>query len=237
MAHTVVTGGGTGIGRAIAHAFAERGDSLTLVGRREEKLAEVAAELPGTAVDCVPADLTTPEGVGAVAGSLTDGTVDVLVNNAGGLIDDEYDPKGAEGVRRMIDLNLTSAVLLTEALWENLARPGGRVVNLSSLAAQRGNGLYGAAKAGVIGWSTGVARKGGPEGITANTIAPGYIMDTEFFEGGRAPHHDRLIEETLLKKAGEPAHIAATAVFLASEGAGLITGQTIAVNGGSYIHY
>ncbi|WP_025273805.1 SDR family NAD(P)-dependent oxidoreductase [Haloglycomyces albus] len=239
MTHIVVTGGGTGIGRAIAHAFAQKGNTVTIVGRRDDKLSEVSMELANINVNTIAADLTRTDGIDTLATSLHDRTIDVLINNAGGLVGGGGETRADRiaSTRDMIELNLTSAVNVVDALWDNLARPGGRVINISSIAGQRGGGTYGAAKAGLIGHTSGLARKGGPAGITANTIAPGYIMDTEFFEAGRAPHHDTLIDETLLKRGGRPSDIASAAVFLASDGASFITGQTLAVNGGAYIHY
>jgi 3-oxoacyl-[acyl-carrier protein] reductase len=166
--------------------------------------------------------------------------VDVLVNNAGGILRTHTQQPGLAGTldlyRRTLDTNLLSAVLLTEALWPGLRRPGGRVVNVSSIAAQRGSGAYAAAKSGLFGWAFGLARAGGRDGITVNTVAPGYVQDTEFFnERGRADRHDQLVSETLVGRAGVPADIAAVVHFLASEEASWITGQIISVNGGALL--
>jgi len=180
-----------------------------------------------------------PDEVLEVSRQLSAEPVDVLVNNAGGVIRDTAE--GLAGVfdeyRRTVELNLLSAMMLTRALWPGLRRPGARVVNISSIAAQRGGGeAYGAAKAGLIAWAAGLAKEGGPDGITVNTVAPGYVQDTEFFSPrGRSSRHDQLVAETLLGRAGTPADIAAAVHFLASEGASWITGQVLSVNGGALL--
>lgn len=239
MRSILVTGGGTGIGRAIAEKFASGGDRVFIVGRRKDVLDKVVGDHPGLEINPVSADLTKLEDVRRVVEVLGQAPVDVLVNNAGGIIKDQK--PGLEGAldayQRTIESNLISAMILTEALWQNLKRPGGRVINISSIAAHRGGGdAYAAAKAGLYGWGFGLAKQGGPDGITVNAVAPGYVQDTEFFnERGRSARHDKLVAETLLGRAGVPDDIAAVVHFLASAGASWITGQVIGVNGGSLL--
>lgn len=238
MRNVVITGGGTGMGLATAGRFAAGGDAVTIVGRRREVLEKAAAELPGT-VRPVAADLTEQDDVARLAGSLADEPVDVVVHCAGGLVArDGDDLAGAIAqYRGSMDANLVSAMALTEALWPNLRRPGARIVAVSSIAAQRGGGgAYSAAKAGLHGWSMDVARRGGPDGITSNVVAPGYVQDTEFFGGsGRSPRHDTLVDQTLLGRAGLPDDVAGAVVFLCSPDASWITGQTLSVNGGAHM--
>ncbi|WP_228979456.1 SDR family oxidoreductase [Streptomyces sp. DH12] len=242
MTRVVVTGGGTGIGRATARLFARDGAEVVLVGRRAEVLEEAAAELEPAAVRVVAADLAGTDGARLVLealDSLGDGSVDVLVNNAGGVDRDKRPGLDgyADSFRRTLAANLLSAAVLTEALWPRLARPGGRVVSVGSIAARRGGADgYTAAKAGLIGWSQGLARRGGPEGISVNTVVPGYVQDTGFFgPAGRSVRHDTLVAETLLGRAGVPGDIAPLIHFLASPGAAWITGQAFDVNGGSVL--
>ena len=210
-----------------------------IIGRRAEALERVQRAHPTATVRAVQADLTDPDDVLRVAEALDGGTIDVLVNNAGGV-----GGPAAPGLygrlqawRDTIDQNLLSAMMLTEALWPAFARPGGRVVTISSIAAQRGGGgAYGAAKAGLFAWGAELAARGGPDGVTVNTVAPGYVADTEFFnESGRPPRHDVLVSQTLLNRAGTPADVAGAVHYLASEEAGWVTGQVLSVNGGAVL--
>jgi 3-oxoacyl-[acyl-carrier protein] reductase len=235
----VITGAGTGMGRAIADRFVSEGAEVVVVGRRLEPLERVQRAHVDAAVRAVQADLTDPDAVLRVADALEGRVVDVLVNNAGGV--GEPPAPGLHGRlqawRHVLDQNLLSAMMLTEALWPVLARPGGRVVTISSIAAQRGGGgAYGAAKAGLLAWSAELAVRGGRDGITVNSVAPGYVADTEFFnESGRSPRHDALVSQTLLGRAGAPADVAGAVQYLASEDAGWVTGQVLSVNGGAVL--
>lgn len=237
MRRVIVTGGGTGMGRAIAERFARQGDEVHILGRREEVLEQVVAANPEHRIIPLPVDLTDEDAVLDAAVRLATDPVDVLVNNAGGIIkENPVDIKGTFDLyRRTIDANLLSAMMLTRALWPDLRRPGARVVNVSSIAAHRGGGdAYAAAKAGLCGWGLDLAKRGGPDGITVNTITPGYVQDTEFFtDEGRSPRHDALAAETMVGRAGTPEDVAAVVGFLASPEAGWTTGQVLGVNGGA----
>jgi 3-oxoacyl-[acyl-carrier protein] reductase len=230
----VVSGGGTGIGAAVARALVDDGYQVVIVGRRADVLEATAREL-GDAVRAEVADLTSVPDVERLV-STVDGEIDVLVNNAGGFdLDHEGGLAGtADWWRRVYDSNVVTAVLLTEALWDRLAHPGGRVILLSSVAAQRGRaGPYSAAKAALHGWAYDLARELGPHGATANVIAPGYVAETEFF-GDRltAEGHATRVAETLVGRAGQPADIAAAVRYLVGPDSGYVTGQILSVNGG-----
>ena len=238
----VVSGAGTGIGAATALALAERGYDVVGIGRREEVLARSAERIraaTGAEVGIVTADLAEPEAVERVAAELAGRTVDVLVNNAGGFIGRDGDGLAAVARqwRATFDANVLTAVLLTEALLPLLRRPGGRVVLLSSIAAQRGGGgPYSAAKAALHGWVLDLAARLGPEGATANVVSPGYVAETEFF-GDRmtAQGHADRVAQTLVGRAGVPGDIAGAVCWLAGESGGYVTGQIINVNGGSVL--
>jgi 3-oxoacyl-[acyl-carrier protein] reductase len=195
----LVTGGGTGIGRAIATAFAGQGDRVTITGRRAAPLEEAAASL-GAA--WVAFDASDPAAVCAALDQLPQ-TVAVLVNNAGGNTDfdraapDANDLAGlAAAWQANLDANLLSAVLMTAALTPRL-EPDGRIVTLGSIAARRGAGSYGAAKAAVEAWTADVAAELGPRGITANVVSPGVTLGSEFFRGRLTDERARrLVAET-----------------------------------------
>ncbi|MER7006128.1 SDR family oxidoreductase [Dactylosporangium sp. NPDC000555] len=239
----IVAGAGTGIGRAVAAAFVEAGDSVVITGRRRNVLAATAADL-GARARWAAFDATDPAQVAAALDELPS-TVDVLVNNAGGNTDltggptDSGEPtelaRLAAAWRANLDANVLSAVLVTDALRPRLA-PGGAVVNVSSIAAHRGgSGSYGAAKAAVEAWTLTLAQQLGPDRITANVVAPGYIADTEFFRDRMTPQREAsLIAQATNGRAGVPGDVAAAVLFLASPAAGHITAQTIHVNGGAW---
>lgn len=249
MARVVlVTGGGTGIGKAVAERFAEAGDSVTVTGRRLEPLRELAAESGVTPVVC---DHSDPGSLARLVKELPE-RVDVLVNNAGGNTDFDADPAGEEpegagsdhteaqlatyarDFRANLEANLLSAALTTWALEGRLAA-GGAVIHVGSIAADQGAGSYGASKAGLAAWNVDAANALGSLGVTANVVSPGYVAGTEFFRGGLPEgRHDALVAATATGRAGTPADIAATVAFLASPGARHITGQVVHVNGGAH---
>ena len=237
MRNVVVTGGGTGIGKAIATAFAKQGNVVVITGRRPQPLAETAADL-GDLVQALPFDASDHVQVGRALSDLPP-IVDVLVNTAGGNTDiGAPEPSTlvelASAWRANLDANVVSAVLVTTALRDRLAR-GGAVVNFSSIAAHRaGAGSYSAAKAAVESWNLTLARELGADDVTANVIAPGFTEGTEFF-GTTMTQQRRanLIAQTATGRAGTAEDIAGTVLFLASSAARHITGQTIHVNGGA----
>jgi 3-oxoacyl-[acyl-carrier protein] reductase len=225
MRTAVVTGGGTGIGRAIALEFVKQGLDVTITGRR----AEVLAGVPD--VRHVAFDATDPEAVAGALESLPS-KVDVLVNNAGGNVSHE-DTKTRWLAN--YEANVISAVLVTEALAPRLAG-NGRVITIGSIAGRRGGGSYGAAKAAVEAWTADLAGELGGRGITANVVSPGLIVDTEFFGDSMTESRlEMLIGQTKNGRAGTPEDVAALVAFLGSEAAGHITGQVLAVNGGAHL--
>jgi 3-oxoacyl-[acyl-carrier protein] reductase len=233
----VVTGGGTGIGRAVAAALAKRGDEVVILGRRPEVLQRTAEELR---VRWRQADVSRREDVQAAVDWVVaeiGPTIDVLVNNAGGSggIDAGAGLERAEQVwDDVVDANLKGSFLMAWAVRPHLRRPGGRIINVSSIAAFSGRGgVYTAAKAGVVGLTYWLALDLGPEGITVNAVAPGFIAGTEFF-GRRltSEARERRTSQIPAGRPGAPEEIAAAVSYLASPEAGYVNGEVHHVNGG-----
>src|SRR5919197_5386426 len=235
----IVSGGGTGIGRATARRFARAGDQVTIIGRRQNMLmaaaAEINAEAGAARVEALAADLSQPADVERAAATIAAGPVDVLVNNAGGVgstTGEGLDAVAADWEGELRG-NVLTAVLLTEALDSGLRRPGAAIVNVSSIAAVNGGGdSYSGAKAAILGWTVDLAIRLGSDGVRVNAVVPGYIEGTEFF-GDRMTdeRHDRLVARTVLGRAGVPDDVAGCIYFLASADAAYVTGQFLHVNG------
>ncbi|ACM30936.1 MULTISPECIES: SDR family NAD(P)-dependent oxidoreductase [Rhizobium/Agrobacterium group] len=243
----VITGGGTGIGRACAAHFAAEGNKVIITGRRKEVLEESAASL---GVEAVAFDASDPFAVAAALEKLPT-SVDVLINNAGGNTDLSHaalstaisapEPQGrleeiASRWQANFEANVLSAVLVTEALAARLT-DNARIITIGSIAGRTGGGgSYGAAKAAIEAWTADLARSLGSRGITANVVAPGLIESTEFFQGRLADERRaRLVEATFTKRAGQPKDVVAAVAFLALPSAGHVTGQVIPVNGGAHL--
>jgi 3-oxoacyl-[acyl-carrier protein] reductase len=239
----LVTGGGNGLGRAVATRFLADGDTVFITGRNAGRVADTAAEIGAKPI---PGDATDPDQVARMAGELGD-DLDVLVNMAGGNTDFTAAATGtqadgplaelervAAAWRANLDANLLSAVLTTTAVLGRI-RAGGSIINVGSIGAEYASTSYGAAKAALAAWTAGLSAEVGAQGLTANVISPGYIAETDFFRGRLTGERKaRLIKATHNGRAGQPGDIAETAYFLASDGARHITGQTLHVNGGAH---
>jgi 3-oxoacyl-[acyl-carrier protein] reductase len=235
----VVSGGGTGIGRATAVRLVGDGWHVTVVGRRRPPLEALGEQLDG--VDVVVADVATEEGVGTVVARLTAAgrSCAGVVAAAGGA-----SPAPASGTRLAqlradwliaFESNVLTAALLVEALRPQLVEQAGRVVLLSSVAAMRGSGggPYGAMKAALHAWMFDLARQLGEHGGTANVVAPGFVPDTEFWTGRltEQARADRAAQ-TLVGRAGSPAEVASLIAWLLGPDGGWMTGQILSPNGG-----
>jgi 3-oxoacyl-[acyl-carrier protein] reductase len=237
----LVTGGGNGLGKAVAARFLGNGDTVFITGRNAGRLADTAAEIGAKPI---AGDATNPAQVARIAGDIGD-DLDVLVNMAGGNTDFTAAAAGPGGpvaeLERVaaawhanLDANLLSAVLTTTAVLGKL-RAGGSIVNVGSIGAEYASTSYGAAKAALAAWTAGLSAEVGARGVTANVISPGYIAETDFFRGRLTEERKAaLVKATHDGRAGRPGDIAETAYFLASEGARHITGQTLHVNGGAH---
>lgn len=235
MARTiVVTGGSRGLGRAVARRFTELGEEVVITGR-SDRVRRTADELGVLGIRC---DATDPASVESFATQVGPG-VDVLVNMAGGNADfagpePESLAATARRWRDNLSANLLSAVLTTTALRDRL-RSGGSVINIGSIGAEYAASSYGAAKAALAAWSAGLSAQLGPAGVTVNAVSPGYIEDTDFFQGRLTDERlSQLVAATHDKRPGRPEEVAGLVEFLASPQARHLTGQTIHLNGGAY---
>ena len=235
----VVTGAGSGIGRAVAVALASRPETLVLVGRRRTALETTCRELdtpsPPLLVD---ADLIDPGRRCASRGDGRRSTVAGLALVAGGVGASSGRP-GLAGVAESWEaswrMNVLTAVLTVQALRDALT-DGASVVALGSIAGTRGGGAYGAAKAALTPWVRDLARALGPRGVTANIVAPGFTEDTEFFGTSMtSDRRERLLAETFTGRAGRPEDVAGVVAFLMSPAGRHLSGQVLHVNGGALL--
>ena len=240
----VITGGSSGIGRAMAEVFVKNQSQVVIIGRHEEALQSTANAI-GSSCSWQPADISQREEVETAVNEIVTRfkTIEVLINNAGysgfeaGMAPATPLDRAEEIWNHQIGVNLTGAFLMAHALAPYLKRPGGRIINISSDGALTGaNGLrlvgYAAAKAGLFGLTRSFALEYGPQGITVNTIVPGFISGTG--ANGQIPENvvKGIAAQLPVRRAGHVNDIAAAALFLASPEAGFITGELMNVNGG-----
>lgn len=241
----IITGAGrdSGIGYATARLFIEHGARVVLCDLAAEGPEATAATLGANAAGTV-CDVTDIESCrAAVETAITRfGRLDVLVNNAGVTQRRKVSEVSAADYERVTDVVLRGTLLMAQAALPRLSRDGtGSIVNVSSLSAQQGGGIFGgphycAAKAGVLGLTRAMAREFGPEGIRANAITPGLIM-TDFSRRGPSADAGKIeaAKSYPLGRPGVPRDIANAALYLASDLSSYVTGITLPVNGGSFI--
>lgn len=243
--HAVITGGGTGIGAAIASTLHAAGARVTLMGRRLEPLQQIAAALPGSTAICV--DVTDQASVeAAMAQARATAPVSILVNNAGGA---ETAPLAKTSMalwQQMIAVNLTGAFLCTRAVLKEVsAAENGRIIMIASTSGLKGyayTGAYAAAKHGVIGLTRTLALELASTGATANAICPGFA-DTELVQRSIAAVTEKtgkpadevlaqFVRDNPQKRLIRPEEVAATALWLCDPLSGSVNGQSIAIAGG-----
>ena len=238
----LVTGASQGIGRACAIELAKTGATVALAARSVEKLEAVAAEITaaGGSAKAYALDVSSEESIKSCAKAvLADlGKVEILVNNAGITKDGLALRMKLSDFEDVIRTNLTGAFLLTQAVISSMMKGRwGRVINITSVVGETGaagQANYAASKAGMIGLTKSLAREFASRGITVNAIAPGFIqtaMTEELTDAQKAA----ILTQIPLARYGHDADIAAAVAFLASDGAGYITGHTLDVNGGMYM--
>jgi 3-oxoacyl-[acyl-carrier protein] reductase len=236
----LVTGGGRGIGRAIAIRLAEGGTRVAISYRANDAAAEETANLvreAGAACELFKGDVATPEDVEALIRGIGEafGPVEILVNNAGATRDNILLRMKDTEFDEVLATNLKGSYLCTRAVLRGMVRARwGRIVNVSSIVGLLGNAgqaNYAASKAGIIGFTKSVAREVAGRGITANAVAPGYV-ETELT--GSLPENikQQILGQVPVGRFGEVEEVAEVIAFLASDSAAYITGQTIAVDGG-----
>jgi 3-oxoacyl-[acyl-carrier protein] reductase len=234
----LVTGATGGIGAGIARAFHKAGAEVAISGRQVDKLDALAAEL-GERAHVVPCDLADKEQVTKLIDNAVAklGRVDILVNNAGLTKDNLFMVMKDEQWDDVIAVNLTSTFMVTRAATRHMLRSKtgyGRVINIASISGVLGNpgqANYAASKAGMVGMTKSLAREVANRGITANCIAPGFIK-TAMTDVLNEKQVAEISQHIPAQRFGTPDDIAAAALYLASNEAGYMTGQTLHVNGG-----
>jgi len=240
----IVTGSSSGIGKAAAMEFARAGAKVTVHYNSNQsgadQVVQAIRDLGGQAI-AAGGDLTEQENVDRLVSEtvVAFGTVDILVNNAGTLVERKHIADMSKELwNRVMDVNMTSTFMCTNAVIPHL-KPGGRIINISSVAGRNGGGLgaghYAAAKAAAIAFTKNLAKEMAPQNVTVNSVAPGVIT---------TPYHDQYSSDEMRKKfagntplqrEGTPEEVAYGILFLASEQASFITGETLEINGGIWM--
>lgn len=237
----VVTGGGRGIGAAIALELGTQGAAVAVWDLNLEGAQKTVAaieEAGGRAI-AIGGDAAETASVADAAARIKDalGPVGILVNNAGVTTYALFPSLSEEEWDRMIRINLKGPFLVTKAFVPDMLDAGwGRIINISSSSAQTGAPAlahYASSKGGVIGLTKALAMEFADKGITVNTVPPGFI-DTPLLREG-LPDPSAAAASMPMKRAGQPEDIAHAVAYLASDGAAYVTGQTLSVNGGRYL--
>jgi 2,3-dihydroxy-2,3-dihydro-p-cumate dehydrogenase len=244
----IITGAGVGIGKAIAARLADEGVFLVLADIDAELVEKVGADLSGPDRHdpvVVTGDLSVRENAADLIAACERayGRVDILVNNAGGGVVRPTATHTEETLRATIDRNLWTNIYCTlEALPVMQRQQYGRIVNMGAESVRNGlfwHAIYNAAKGGVHGLTTGLAREYAPDGITVNAVAPAATRTEAYatFEESEDPANKKALQDMIdlipLGRAGTVEEVASMVAYLASDESGFITGQVISVNGGS----
>lgn len=235
----LVTGASRGIGRAIAQTFAEQGATVIGTGT-QEKSAQAISDYLGSSGCGLMMDVNSQASVDAVLTEIKEkfGDVDILVNNAGVTRDNLFLRLKEEEWLDVIDTNLHSLYRVTKPVVRTMLKKRfGRIISIGSVVAASGNAgqtNYAATKAGMVGFSKSLAREVAPRGITVNVVAPGFI-ETDMTRALDEKQREALMSNIPAGCLGQPEDVAKTVVFLASDDAKYINGETIHVNGGMHM--
>ena len=235
----IVTGGNGGIGLGMATGLLNAGASVVIAGRNKEKSAKAAASL-GERARAIEVDVADEESVHSLVDQTVRafGRVDILINNAGIAIRKQPEAYTLNEWRQVIDTNLTSAFLCSQAVYPHMVRTGGgKITNIGSILSIFGAPFavpYGATKGGLVQMARSFATAWAKDNIQVNTILPGWI-DTDLTETARAQIeglNDRVLARTPAKRWGSPDDFAGVAVFLSSSASDFVTGTAIPIDGG-----
>ena len=239
----LVTGAGAGIGQSIAVELGRAGATVAINYRQNEEGARQTLALvsqAGGSGQLYQADVARSAEVQRLFAEIAAqaGRLDILVNNAGGLVQRVKTSEMSEELwDEVMDINVKSTFLCCKAAIPLLSEHGwGRIINLSSLAAHDGGGpgatAYATSKAAILTFTKGLAKEVAPQGITVNCVAPG-LINTAFHDVFSTPEsREKMVSNTPLAREGQPVDVAGPVLFLVSEQAAFITGETININGG-----
>jgi len=239
----IVTGGNGGIGLGIARGLAQAGAKVAIAGRNAEKSQAAARQLAQeTGVDTLPltADVSRTDQIAALVNSVSArfGRIDILFNNAGINIRKPPDKLTLDDWNEVLTVNLTSAFLLSKAIYPALKEAGGgKIINIGSMTSIFGAGFaaaYATSKGGIVQLTKSLALAWAPDNIQVNAILPGWF-DTELTERARAEIpglHERVLARIALGRWAKPADMAGTAIWLASAASDYVTGIAVPVDGG-----
>ncbi len=235
----LITGGGSGIGQAIARAFLDHGATVAVVGRRSDKLEETLSGYPADRTLAVSADVADPEDARRVVGAVVDrfGQLDIFVNNAAQFLAQPFAEMSAEDWTSIRSTNVDAFVTLAQKALPELEKTGGNVVVVGSVSGLRGDwgqSAYNATKALIMNLVQSLALDYGPKGVRLNSVAPAFTVTPIT---ASVAEDDQLLSQftnrVALGRPGTPEDIAPAVLFLASADAGYITGATLAVDGGT----
>lgn len=242
----IVTGGGRGLGEAMAHALAEAGANVVVCSRKEAACEEVKREIEanGGQAMALACDVTSEADVERVVEEVHNhyGKIDILINNSGtswGGMPPEEMP--ADKFQKVVNVNLLGTFLMAKAVGKKMIadQTKGKIINIASVAGLRGSDPnvmqaigYNASKGGVITLTKDLAKSWGKHGITVNSIAPGFIP-TKMTKDVIAPMEKEMMASIPLNRLGEPRDMQGAALYLASDAAAYVTGQTIVIDGGT----